>query len=61
MSQAAVGRPGLLIVVHEDKKLGAVHAVAGDSADPVRVKLAPLGSAAGRVLRAAKSRGPVSR
>jgi hypothetical protein len=37
--------------MHEAKKLGAVVTVSGDSTDPVEVKLAPLGSATGRVIR----------
>jgi hypothetical protein len=41
----------LLVFVHEEKKLGVVQAVTGDSADPVEIKLAPLGTASGRVAR----------
>jgi RNA polymerase sigma factor (sigma-70 family) len=50
----AAPRPGarrLVIVIHEDKKLAAVHSVSGDSNGPVTVRLAPLGSATGRVMK----------
>ena len=53
-------RPGvqrLIIVVHEEKKLAAVHPVSGDSADPIAVKLAPVGSAVGRVMKSATEPG----
>jgi hypothetical protein len=47
-------RPGarrLLIFVHEQKKLAAVHPVSGDSIEPITVRLAPPGSASGRVMK----------
>lgn len=53
-------RPGaqrLVIVIHEEKKLAAVHPVSGDSTDPVTVKLAPRGSATGRVMKSATEPG----
>lgn len=42
----------LLIFIHDEKKLGAVVPVAGDSTDSITVKVAPLGTAAGQVSRA---------
>jgi hypothetical protein len=39
----------LLVFVHDGKKLGAVQAVSGDSADPIQVKLQPLGTVTGEV------------
>ena len=53
-------RPGarrLLIFIHEGKKLAAVHPVSGDATEPVAVKLAPLGSAGGRVMKSATEPG----
>ena len=53
-------RPGarrLLIFIHEEKKLAAVQPVSGDATEPVAVKLAPLGSAAGRVMKSATEPG----
>jgi hypothetical protein len=47
-------RPGvqrLVVVVHEEKKLAAVHSVSGDLADPITIQLTPVGSAAGRVMK----------
>jgi RNA polymerase sigma factor (sigma-70 family) len=51
MTGLRTGRKRLVLVVHESKKLGAVVPVNGDEPDAMRIKLAPLGSAAGRVLK----------
>jgi RNA polymerase sigma factor (sigma-70 family) len=53
-------RPGpnrLVLVIHEAKKLGAVRTVSGEEADDIRIKLAPLGSATGQVLKGNKEPG----
>ena len=57
MTQPRPGSLRLVLVVHEEKKLAAVRTVSGDSAGPVTIKLAPLGSAAGRVMKSATEPG----
>src|SRR5262249_8016696 len=52
LSGLLAGNTRLLIFVHEEKKVGAVVPVAGDSTESITVKLAPLGAAAGKVARA---------
>jgi protocatechuate 3,4-dioxygenase beta subunit len=49
------GRPGALVFLHADEKLGKVQAIQGDETGPLTVRLEPLGTLAGRVL------GPESR
>jgi RNA polymerase sigma factor (sigma-70 family) len=46
------GRKRILLFVHAEKKLGAVVVTAGDSEDPLTVKLQPLGAIEGQVLDA---------
>jgi RNA polymerase sigma factor (sigma-70 family) len=52
LSGLRAGNSRLLMFIHEEKKLGAVVPVVGDSTDPITVKLAPLGTATGKVSRA---------
>jgi hypothetical protein len=44
------GRPGALVFLHADEKLGKVQAIQGDETGPLTVRLEPLGTLAGRVL-----------
>jgi len=43
------GSHRLLLFMHEEKKLGAVHSISGDGTEPIKVELQPLGSIAGVV------------